>query len=621
MNKCKNIFFILLTCLISSCGDNNNSSPNESVSNEEQSSKIEVSSSSKSESTSILDSSSLISESSSSSLESESISLSQSSVVDSSTIDDSSTSQEEYFVSDLSSDEKLNLSIQGYAANGIGDFSKYIDTPYYKKVDNEKDFIQAIFDAKSDYETVWDENTNTYTQTLNKEGSVKVIELTNDINLGYYKLSSESKKLTQVVSDYANKYSTLKDTLYFSDMFLENGISQIKIERTSELLIFSKNGAKITHAGFKLTSCDNVVFRNIFFDEIWQWEDAIVNTASKIGDYDLFGWSYFKIGFCGYIWIDHCKFGKSYDGQIDYANANYHSTKGTSFRAPYGATGGKGISVTWCDFAAGSDDTDGYIYQMMSKLESDYQEGKTNALYYKALRDNNVSFEDILYGLAIPQKKGFLIGDDQDYKADDHVEYDYNLELKVTFANCNFTDLEDRLPKVRGGNIYMHNCIFDSSRYYEYRTKLSTAGAANFVKKVNSGWKCALVSQGIVCGQGGSVKAENCIFLGINTLLKNNDSGSPAPYSYGGYELVNCRYSIGSIDYTGSSSDPSNSFKNSNPSTLKTDSFKWNTSDGNAPYTPNVLMPLQSLKDVLFNEIYGVGTNNLITNDWLTFIY
>ena len=149
----------------------------------------------------------------------------------------------------------------------------------------------------------------------------------------------------------------------------------------------------------------------------------------------------------------------------------------------------------------------------MDKLEEEYQSGTITALYYKSLRDKGISFDDILYGLAIPQKKGFLIGDDQDYKEDNHVEYDYNLELNVTFANVIFTNLEDRLPKVRGGNVYLHNCIADSTEYYKYRSRLSSAGASNAVKAVNSSWKCALVSQGIVCGQGGSVKAENCIFL------------------------------------------------------------------------------------------------------------
>ena len=94
-------------------------------------------------------------------------------------------------------------------------------------------------------------------------------------------------------------------------------------ENTSDLLVYSKSGAKLTHCGFKLTSDNNVVFRNLEFDEIWQWEDSPLTTASAVGDYDWHGWAYFKIAFCGYVWIDHCTFGKSYDGQIDYSNPDY----------------------------------------------------------------------------------------------------------------------------------------------------------------------------------------------------------------------------------------------------------------------------------------------------------
>ena len=553
----------------------------------------------------------------SSSSSSSSISSSSSSIL-SSTV---SSTVEPTFMEKLSSEEQANLSVQGYAADGIKDFAQYIDTPAYRKVSNEDEFISALLDAKYEYDNVWNEETNDYTQNLIKEGTVHVIELTNDLNLGYYKLSSSAKSKTQIVTDYANKYNNLKDYLYFSDMFLENGISQIKIEKTSNLMIYSKTGAKITHAGFKLTSCDNIVFRNIFFDELWQWEDGISKDASKIGDYDVFGWSYFKIGFCGYVWIDHCKFGKSYDGQIDYANANYHSTKGTSFRAPYGANGKKGLSITWCDFTAGSDDKDGYLYKMMDKLEKEYQSGTITALYYKALRDKGISFDDILYGLAIPQKKGFLIGDDQDYKEDNHVEYDYNLELNVTFANVIFTNLEDRLPKVRGGNVYLHNCIADSTEYYKYRSKLSSAGASNAVKAVNSSWKCALVSQGIVCGQGGSVKAENCMFLGIKYLLKNNDSGSPAPYSYGGFELVNCKYVCDSTNYVGSSDDENHKFSNSNKVSLAPKYFVWHTENGLAPYAPSLLIELDQLEIVLENENYGVGPREKMNDYMMLFNY
>ncbi len=539
--------------------------------------------------------------------------------------DSSINSEEELFgkelVNSFNDETKDNLGVQGYASFGIGEFEQYQNTDYYRVVSTEEEFINALYDARYDYETIWDNDTNSYTQTLNKEGSVRVIEIINDLNLGYYKLSDEVRSKTEVVSDFASKYSSLKDYLYFSNMFLENGISQIKIERTSNLMIFSKNGAKITHAGFKLTSCDNIVIRNICFDEIWQWEDAINKSSSKIGDYDWFGWAYFKIGFCGYIWIDHCFFGKSYDGQIDYANANFHSSKSTAFRAPYGFNTSKGITISWCDFSSGSKDKDCYLYKMMKEIEDDYLSNNSKCLYYNSLRDAGISFDDIFNALVVPQKKGFLLGDDQDYKEENHVEYDYNLEINVTFANCKITNFEDRMPKVRGGNVYMHNCIFDSKEYYEYKAKLSSLGLASIVSKVNSSWKCALTSQGIVCGQGASVRADNCIFIGIKSLLKNNDSGSPAPYSYGGYSLNNCRYVCESIDYTGSSSDSDNKFTNATPSTLSKEYFKWNTIDGNTLYTPKVLIDLDDLSDELNNSIYGVGINNKLQDALLMINY
>ncbi|MDE6691251.1 MAG: hypothetical protein K2K04_04690, partial [Clostridia bacterium] len=280
-------------------------------------------------------------------------------------------------------DDKERISADGYVSNNIGDFSQYVGTEAYRTVSTADELIAAIKEAKYDYTNNWDDDTQTFTQTLNSEGKVHVIEITQDLNLGYNVLSSNAKS-SGIVDNFASKYNNLKDWLYFSDMFLENGISQIKVENTSNLLIFSKNGAKITHAGFKLTSDTNVVFRNLEFDEMWQWEDAPSKDSSKIGDCDWFGWAYFKIAFCGYIWIDHCTFGKSYDGQIDYSNPVYDANAGVAFRAPYGVTGPNGLHISWCKFNAGSDDKDGYLYKMMAQIEQDYQDGKNNCLYYKA---------------------------------------------------------------------------------------------------------------------------------------------------------------------------------------------------------------------------------------------
>ena len=523
----------------------------------------------------------------------------------------------------LTDELKANLSADGYVKGKISDFSVYEGTSAYRKVKTADELLQAIVDAKYHYENVWDDETETYTQVPangyteeNFEGTVHVIEIENDLNLGYNKIQNKHG----IVDNFAPNAGKWVDYLCFSDMFVENGISQIKIENTSNLLIYSKNGAKLTHCGFKLTSDTNVVFRNLQFDEMWQWEDAPTKDTGKIGDYDWFGWAYFKIAFCGYIWIDHCTFGKSYDGQIDYSNPVYAANAGVAFRAPYGADGGNGLHISWCNFNAGSDDKDGYLYKMMEAIEQDYLAAKDdpakdcNYLYYAALRNGGASFEDILYGIAIPQKKGFLCGDDA---KQDNADYTYNLSLQVSFANCKFTNLEDRIPKVRGGNAYMYNCVVDSSQYYSYRTTLRAMNAAVKVSAVSSSWKCGLVSQGIVCGSGASVKAENCIYRGIEYLLKNNDSKATGDYQKGGYQLVNCSYQKGANDtvYVGSSSDTNAKFTNSSTSTLTTALFKWHTADETQPFTIKA-HGLEKLEEILSNEDYGAG----ITGDYLNLL-
>ncbi len=521
-----------------------------------------------------------------------------------------------YFGWNLNSMYQVNYSSTGYVTDSFVDYTQYENTSQYRKVSTASEFIDAIIDAKYHYKNVWDDNTNTYTQLPadgynqdNMIGSVKVIEVLNDINLGYNLLTNEEKN-SGVVDDFCRNKQTTIAAVTMSDMYLENGISQIKIENTSNLLIFSKNGSKLTHCGFKLTSCDKVAIRNLEFDEIWQWEDSSnPSTGVILGDYDAFGWAYFKISFCGKIWIDHCTFGKSYDGQIDYSNPDYTANSGVAFRAPYGADGSNGLHISWCNFNAGSDDKDGYLYKMMAKIENEYQQGKTNYLYYNALRDAGISFEQILYGIAIPQKKGFLCGDSGDNKND----YQYNLKLNISFANCIFKNIEDRLPKLRGGNAYMYNCVVDSSQYYQYRAELLKLNAKTAVQKVNSKWKCALVSQGIICSNGGSVQAENCIFRGIQDLLKNNESTSAltSTQKRGGYNLVDCSYQL-----TQTSTIVTNNFPNSSIGTLKKEYFSWHTADGLAPFEIEKV-ELANLEAFLQRENYGVGTHSNFFDSFL----
>ena len=423
---------------------------------------------------------------------------------------------------------------------------------------------------------------------------------------------TDEDKAISIVKAFSNK----NDSSYtMSSMYKENGISQISIERTNDLLIFSKNGSKLTHGGFKINYCNNIAVRNLEMDEIWQWEDTSKTNVVKVGDYDSYGWAYFKIGFSNNIWIDHMTFGKSFDGQIDVSN-QYFSTTGTYQYAPYGADKNAFVHISWCKFIAGSDNKDGYLYKMMQEIENDYLNGGKNYLYYNKLRDEGISFEDILYGIAIPQKKAFLDGDSGN-------EYKYNLNLNISIANCYFKNIEDRIPKVRGGNAYMYNTIIDNFQYIMYRNNLKSRNVQSLVQQVNSSWKCGLVSQGIVCGNGGSVMSENCIFRGIASLLKNNDSEYKNNSNYpnatydGGYRIINSTYQLtkDSNVITNSKNMP-----NETPSKLKEENFKWNTLDGNKPFDP-VLLGLEVLENELLKSKYMAGTINNIGLDLLKVSY
>ena len=500
---------------------------------------------------------------------------------------------------------KLLLTAGGFLDGKITDFNQYVGTDAYRVVTNAVELATALKDAKYEYTNNWNESTNSVDQVLTKEGTVHVIEIANDLNLGFNVIGEDAKS-NGIIVDF-------KTSGAMSEMVKTNGISQVKVENISNLLIYSKNGSKITHAGFKLTSCHNVVFRNLKMDEIWEWEDTSDVNTGKIGDYDRFGWAYFKISHCGQIWIDHMEFGKSYDGQIDYSNPVSNS-KSTRIRLAYGSDGTNGLHISYCSFNAGSDDKDGYIYKMMDNMEKLYQAGDKTFLYYNALRDGGLTFEEILYGIAIPQKKGFLCGDNAESKDDFH----YNEKMKVSFNSCKFINLCDRIPKVRGGECYFYNSLIDSTQYLKYRDVVKGKGK-EAVTKVNSTWKCAGVSQGAIISYGGYLHFENTMIKGVAEVIKNNDTNSNSfTQNIGYFNFINCTYQLNeeSTYYEGSTTD----YEVPKPfyilgGTVTIADSVWPRYEGVAPVTVKMVR-LGNLMDHLNNSEYGCGTKQDVTS-WL----
>ncbi|MDQ3813856.1 MAG: hypothetical protein M3347_07875, partial [Armatimonadota bacterium] len=95
-------------------------------------------------------------------------------------------------------------------------------------------------------------------------------------------------------------------------------------------IVSSGEGATIRRGILDTHRAHNVIIRNLKFRDLWE-EDPT-------GQYDSLGWDYIRITNSGqtkshHIWVDHCDFGKVYDGMVDI-------THGSDL-----------VTVSWCRFA------------------------------------------------------------------------------------------------------------------------------------------------------------------------------------------------------------------------------------------------------------------------------
>ena len=155
-----------------------------------------------------------------------------------------------FYLAEGSNEQIVNFYQNGYIKDNIIDFSKYKNTDSYVTVKTADEFLNALQNTKCSYETTWTydnltseqeekvteyealmkkraelgdagltqeektrrvelENeimmyTGSIKQTLNADSKVHVIEITEDLNLGYNKLSNAS--FTFSLSEGFNKY-------------------------------------------------------------------------------------------------------------------------------------------------------------------------------------------------------------------------------------------------------------------------------------------------------------------------------------------------------------------------------------------------------------------------------
>lgn len=483
------------------------------------------------------------------------------------------------------------FSVTGYASvnNAVNDRTEFIGTEYYRTVDTETEFLQAITDAK--------------------EGKVKVIEITDDMNLGWHEIGSEGQAFS-CISAFTN---SLTDTArpVSNPILLNSGVSELTLRGIDGLTVFSLEGNTIRHANIKIAEGSNdIIFRNLEFDEMYEWDDWQQHGLGGKGNRKRNGWSYFKVNGGTNVWVDHCTFGMAFDGMFDVEG------------------GSSGVTLSWSECGKKDYSKDGMYYKTMKYMESLYQDelngtGESFEIY-KIMRDNGLSMEQILQFFTYHAKCHLIGSGDKDIED--------NAKLRFTMAYNYYVNCGQRLPRLRGGSSQLFNCYINNT---EHRQICAIINGTNIKSEVEAaGGSMVMLSRAINTAMGGSTSCDTTVFEGVATAMigvnhQNHTTGGDAITVNSSFEYTNFNSdgSVKNIDYYEGGNwdnDGNNFFTHYNDGNFyftQDESgknileFFYNDEGNVLPYEYKVF-PLSDVKDTV-TTYSGCGTISMTAQEWL----
>lgn len=457
----------------------------------------------------------------------------------------------------------FNLSGFAYLTTGGGVIAE--NNSAYRKVTNALDLANAIAAANK------------------TAGAVRVIEIMNDLDLGWNEVGS-------AVQTLASTPFRIHNAPLLHPRLLATGVSLIDIKaKGGALTIFSANGATIRHACFNLKSTQNIIIRNLKFDELWEWDE------SSKGNFDKNDWDFIDLGNGGTvtnIWIDHCTFTKTYDGIVD--------IKG----------GSSGITISWCKYTGddGATNTNSWVWQQITSLESN----KASYAFYNFLRNNGFSMTDIVTVIQ-GHDKTHLIGANS-LAAE-------NTNHTVTLHHEWFMNPWDRLPRLRAGNVHNYNIFADDTRgLAAKRLRDDRANAMSAANKntLNNTYSFSPFLNGSIATENGAVLVEKSLYVDCLTPLRNNQTDPSNPTYTGKIKALDTIYQFDSAFFRGNSTDPGG-VNTLGPVQAPVIAFAWNLPGGVLPY-PYVLDDPAQLPTILAAGA-GAGVVNWNKTNWLLTTY
>lgn len=448
--------------------------------------------------------------------------------------------------------------LSGFALGNITIPNLNEGDPGYYVVTNPREFMLAI---------------NAENSASQGTTAARIIEIRNDLNMGYLEVQREYGTFSNLTSHATPKmHPILKETGIGKIVIQERDGNNSKYHEG--LVIFSKSGHTIRHAAFSIKRSNNIVIRNLKFDELWEWDEATK------GDYDSNDWDYFTIDTVDGIWFDHIELGKAYDGLIDFKAGS--SISQTVRNATF--------SYMKLNFVPNA-----FIQAQFDYLETNRQSFN----YYNTMRNAGMTMEEIMV-LNSFQKKGFLLGGSS-LRAGN--------VFTLTIHNSYIKNLQDRLPRLRGGDVHIFNVVYDADDVYQMRSEVRAKYTELFLRPE---YNRQLTNQAIITTENGAILVETSIFKGVSQVIKSNQVGSDHPIMTGKYQVLSSMYILDDYVFYGSSEDPETPFVRANSEPILP--FSWTTITG-LPYQVYRLIQVNVLEEYLNSGILGTTSQPF---NWLS---